>query len=206
MNFYTAEELITKLHEENNIIISLRTLNYYAYDKKMFPNLQKGKKAFSDNECELINRISYLKDKTSLTLDEIKVYINDDNKYNEIVNSIVSDTVTRSGLTSPCFASNNSVTSYTVIDTNISDIVTSNYDTTMTNKVSFPSSSLLSNHYSSNLNSIECDNFIPQSQTTELPTYSRDTTVRINKDVTITVSSNISKEKLIKIINFINSL
>ena len=42
---------------------------------------------------------------------------------------------------------------------------------------------------------------------TKEQTHNQDdsTVVKINKDVTITVSSNVSRERLIEIINFINS-
>jgi len=62
---YTAESLVNKLREEEGVSISVRTLNYYAYDKKMFPDLGKGKCAFTDKNMKcsrelLISKIKLL--------------------------------------------------------------------------------------------------------------------------------------------------
>ena len=235
---YTAETLVNKLREDEGISISVRTLNYYAYDRKMFPNLGKGKCAFSDEEYKLLKRITYLKDKTSMSLDEIKDCISNDVEYNKKVNNLIADTVMRSqtGEIASTETYSNFVApmSIDLSDKSKDDVAFLNsccsFGSTETNAIT---SGQTRQPY------ITSDNFVPTTSTgiatSNLSTYPQqsydsydtnhtasghismnyqetqpeapksETTVRINKDVTITVSSDISRERLIEIINFINS-
>ena len=244
---YTADALIAKLKDEENIIISARTLNYYAYDKKMFPCLKKGKCSFTDEEYELLKRIAYLKDKTSMSLDQIKECITDDDKYTEQVNSIITDSVLRSqtysgGITNSQNSNFTFATSNLQIATKdeefapqpIGDFLYQAFkNDANSNSVPIDSSAIshgtATNSASLNAMQVSCDtdcycnttldesvgvtycntahSCIPQ-QISPMPKETakkNETTVRINKDVTITVSSDVSKERLIEIINFINS-
>ena len=226
MNNYSAEALVKKLYDEENIIISTRTLNYYAYDKKMFPDLAKGKNCFTDKEYELLKKISYLKDRTSFTLDEIKTYICDDEKYKNITQSIVSDTVTRGSQTlnssisfntendkksalDKTFTCCNSITSDFNFCEQQSDDLNTLYKTStsspVTNKLNLDNLDYFSNLTHRNVSSNASVN--TSYDFTKEQTHNQDdsTVVKINKDVTITVSSNVSRERLIEIINFINS-
>lgn len=215
---YTAEEMVNKLHKEENVLISVRTLNYYAYDKKMFPNLQKGKSAYTDEEYEILKRIVYLKNKTSMSLDEIKSCVSNDNCYDKQVNSILSDSFAeteRHSLVNPKMKLNSDNTLFAnsfstpTIDTGFD----TNYDNTVcySNSVSGSNMQSCNSYYTdslpSNINKVDSQSFIScqRSLPKETPSTVGETTVKINKDITITVSPNISKEKLIEIINFINS-
>lgn len=264
---YTAESLVNKLREEEGVSISVRTLNYYAYDKKMFPNLGKGKCSFTDKEYEMLKRITYLKDKTSMSLDEIRECIANDKEYDKQVDNVVTDAVSRSKTYSvatnetysasttnePMTVSMRGVTTHSDIFVNSvsSDLPYSNLDKTESmnefmnscSSQNFVSSSSLScdgiafaddgNYETSAQNT--CNTYqsttlgysnatgtsakdslggtfiVPMPTSTMLQTETKkayeekDTTVRINKDVTITVSSDVSRERLIEIINFINS-
>lgn len=265
---YTAESLVNKLREEEGVSISVRTLNYYAYDKKMFPDLGKGKCAFTDKEYEMLKRITYLKDKTSMSLDEIRDCIANDKEYDKQVDNVVTDAVSRSKtysvsasetysaattdapMTISMRSAKQSKTAF--INSVTSKLPENNFDEPrgfndfMNNCFSQSVSSCSSNvegnsvAYSddscnlSNGQMSVCDGLcasttayngyddnsctsvkdvIPQTFVIPTPmvtetakTYrEQETTVRINKDVTITVSSDVSRERLIEIINFINS-
>ena len=264
---YTAEELVNKLKQEENIAISVRTLNYYAYDKKMFPNLSKGKCSFTDEEYELLKRISYLKDKTSMTLDKIKDCITNEEEYSKQVDNVISDSVTRSrsysvttGETYSATTSDKPMTismrnSLTSQETFINSVSTElpknnfnesksfndyinnssndfyasscspNLETDCNCTAYSDDNSIATNQISStcictststigdfNNGNTSAKDILPQSYIVPAtPNMEKkqqfkeqDTTVRINKDVTITVSSNVSRERLIEIINFIN--
>lgn len=256
---YTAEELVNKLKKEENIAISVRTLNYYAYDKKMFPNLNKGKCSFTDEEYELLKRISYLKDKTSMTLDKIKECITNEDEYSKQVDNVITDSVVRSksysvsaGETYSASTSNdpmtitltnsrpqnetfinsvssefpksnfneprsfndfmnNSLNSISSCSANVEtdcDSLTYSDNSVATNKACFSDSFSQSSVFGGSQCSSSAKDVLPNSyvvQQTPIAETKEDTTVKINEDVTITVSSNISRERLIEIINFINS-
>ena len=215
---YTAEEMVNKLHKEENVLISVRTLNYYAYDKKMFPNLKKGKSAYTDEEYEILKRIVYLKNKTAMSLDEIKSCVSNDTCYNAQVNSVLSDSFAETERNSSINPQMKQSIDNTLFANSFSTALTdadvnSNFD----NTVCYSNSASVSNFQAydscytgsipSNINKVNSQNFISsqRSVSNKTPSTVGETTVKINNDVTITVSSNISKEKLIEIINFINS-
>ena len=259
---YTAETLVNKLREEEGISISVRTLNYYAYDKKMFPDLGKGKCVFTDREYEMLKRITYLKDKTSMSLDEIRDCIANDTEYDKQVDTVITDAVSRSKTYSvsvgetysaattdkpmtismrnvmPCsdafmnsssdfsdsnlskpnsmndFINNCSSQSFPPVHTLSCDCASfsDNDDcgaSTQTVCENYDSTSLgYSNFTHASTNDYVSSAFpMPTALQTEKKSIfeEKDTVVRINKDVTITVSSNVSRERLIEIINFINS-
>ena len=227
---YSTNEVIDKLKKEDNIDITARTINYYAYDKKMFPDLQKGKNSFSDREVELIKRIVHLKNRTSLSLHEIKEWIQDDYKYltttSDIVNSAISEGMTRSvNASSHTFS-----TSASTALNGQSDVSFCNY----CNSSSSICSDLTSETYSDtstyygDFNDYDFNKTVPNKQinfpsvqpsitpliisqpfvpncTEENKSTNQDKTVKINSEITITVSDKISKEQLIDIINYINS-
>lgn len=75
-NHYSAEDVANILRAEGFSDINKRTVNYYAFDKKMFDVQRTGKKCFTDRELDKIRAIRLLREYTNLTLDQIKQIIN----------------------------------------------------------------------------------------------------------------------------------
>lgn len=84
---YTAKEVSEILSKEGFYDITPRTVNYYAFEKKMFEPIQTGKKCFSESEIEKIKSIKTLQESTNFTLDQIKEIINK-YSYDEILSRI----------------------------------------------------------------------------------------------------------------------
>jgi len=84
---YTAKEVSEILSKEGFYDITPRTVNYYAFEKKMFEPIQTGKKCFSEREIEKIKSIKTLQESTNFTLDQIKEIINK-YSYDEILSRI----------------------------------------------------------------------------------------------------------------------
>ena len=187
---YTAEEIVKKLKEEENYAISVRTLNFYAYDKKMFPNLSKGKSCFSDNELELLKRIKYLKENTSLTLDEIKECIADDKKYETQVEAAVTKALDGSEML--CLFEGKSFKRQMMPSCCSDTLSSTSFNTVSTTNTSF-------------LNSVSTSSFCMENDATASQQSSNTQTIRVNEDITLTVSSNMPTERLREIIKFINN-
>lgn len=77
MNRYTAKEAALKI-KERGYDISDRTINYYAFEKKMF-SVEPGKNCFTELEIDKIESILLLKQNAGMSLDEIKSKINEPN-------------------------------------------------------------------------------------------------------------------------------
>lgn len=219
---YSTNDIINKLKQEDDIDISARTINYYAYDKKMFPDLQKGKNCFSDREVELIKRIVYLKNRTSLSLDEIKDCIQDDYKYllttSEIVNTTLTEAATRGvpsnfaqtfSTASSCNFCNSSETITCSNSLSSDTAYADNLDNSQLYKSNFD---LGNNLYSGAISTSSCSSAsTPQASLKHSVLKSENInnksqqTVKINSNITITVSDKITREQLIDIINYINS-
>lgn len=75
---YTAKEVAEILNKEGFDDIKTRTVNYYAFEKKMFDVSGRGKKCFTKDDIEKIRNIKKLQGSTSFTLDQIKDLINDE--------------------------------------------------------------------------------------------------------------------------------
>lgn len=73
---YTAKEVAEELQKEGYSDITTRTVNYYAFEKKMFDVPLTGKKCFTDREIEKIKAIKHLQKTTNFTLNQIKEIIN----------------------------------------------------------------------------------------------------------------------------------
>lgn len=71
---YSAQDVADILKKYNREI-SKRTVNYYAFDRKMFETESK-KNCFTDEDVEKIENILLLREKTSYTLEQIKTIIN----------------------------------------------------------------------------------------------------------------------------------
>lgn len=217
---YTAEQIVKKLKDEENVLISVRTLNYYAYDKKMFPQLKHGKSCYSDTEYELLKRIAFLKEKSSMTLEDIKQCILDDEQYNSKVNSIMADTVDR--FSKATYTSANNSGCYGEVDSSEYSLRSTSFSTsgcttldasqslTCLNSVTMmqdetfatPTNASFGGFRSCETMSLDdLNDYFEEKPKIEEEKF---TTVKINRDVTITVSKNISRERLIEIVNFIN--
>ncbi|MFZ3102594.1 MAG: hypothetical protein WA131_06870 [Desulfitobacteriaceae bacterium] len=72
---YSAEEAAQLLQTEN-MKISKRTVNYYAFDKNMFDITTNGKKCFTTLELNKLRAIYLLKEYSNYTLGQIKGIIN----------------------------------------------------------------------------------------------------------------------------------
>lgn len=71
---YNADEVAKKLQEEG-YEINKRTVNYYAFEKKLF-EVEGGKNCFTDKEVKKIKYIKDLQQYTTYTLQQIKDIIN----------------------------------------------------------------------------------------------------------------------------------
>lgn len=76
LNGYSAEEVAKILQAEGDNDISKRTINYYAFDKRLFEVSGSGKKIFTDADIDKIRAIRMLKNCTTYTLEQIKQIIN----------------------------------------------------------------------------------------------------------------------------------
>lgn len=72
---YSAEE-VAKILQSEGYDISKRTVNYYAFDKKLFEVKETGKNCFTDEELDKIRGIRILREYTNFTLNQIKEIIN----------------------------------------------------------------------------------------------------------------------------------
>lgn len=94
---YSAQE-VSDILKNKNKEISKRTVNYYAFEKKMF-EVGGGRNCFTDEDINKIENILLLREKTSYTLEQIKTIINtksDDEikrmfKKKEVVKTIIID-------------------------------------------------------------------------------------------------------------------
>lgn len=71
---YSAQD-VADIISRHNKDISKRTVNYYAFERKMF-DVDSKKNCFKDDDVEKIENILLLKEKTSYTLEQIKTIIN----------------------------------------------------------------------------------------------------------------------------------
>lgn len=75
LNRYTAEE-VSNILKSAGFDITKRTVNYYAFEKKMFEIKRVGKKIFTNLEVDKILAILLLRERSDMNLDEIKKVIN----------------------------------------------------------------------------------------------------------------------------------
>lgn len=82
---YSAND-VEKILKNEGYDVNKRTINYYAFDKKMF-EVERGKNCFTEVEIQKIKFIKDLQQYTSYNLEQIKKIINtyDENKIKEII-------------------------------------------------------------------------------------------------------------------------
>jgi len=71
---YSAQEVADILNAHNKDVTK-RTVNYYAFEKKMF-EVNSKRNCFTDEDIIKVDNILLLKEKTSYTLEQIKTIIN----------------------------------------------------------------------------------------------------------------------------------
>ncbi len=74
-NKFTAED-VARIMQSAGYNVTKRTINYYAFDKKMFKPTGSGKKAFTANDMDKIQAILLLREKENLNLKEISRIVN----------------------------------------------------------------------------------------------------------------------------------
>ena len=75
VNRYSAEGVV-RLLRSAGFNINKRTVNYYAFDKKIIDVSETGKKCFTDVELDKIQAILLLRERTDFSLEEIKDIVN----------------------------------------------------------------------------------------------------------------------------------
>ena len=185
---YTAQEVAEILRREGDSKITTRTVNYYAFEKNMFEVSGKGKGTFSAEDIEKIRAIRILQCCTNYTLAQIKEVIK-----TQRVGEILQTYATAAQL----YAHSQQSPSQTQLTWNSS---VGNVSTAGSTGCPYPPTSL----DTLGVPVAAVRNF-PQSAPTDY-TNSSLRTIKINQDVTLTVSENITKAQLAKIIEFINKL
>lgn len=177
---YSAKEVAELLRKEGLTDITSRTINYYAFDKKMFNINSVGKKCFTNIEIDKIKGIKKLQELTKFTLEQIKEIIN---KY-----------------------------SYEEIESRFSQI---SYKTVEDFKSTYSVKSMAPRVFSNNINlnssSNECNssyyaNSDINIEEINLKSNNLQRNLRINEDITLTISNNIDNEKLQKIVKNIQAI
>jgi len=183
---YTAKEVAQKLQNEGYSDITARTVNYYAFEKKMFEVSLTGKSCFTEREIEKIKAIKILQKTTNFTLEQIKEIIN---KYD------YEDIVER---TSPIVYQK--VEDFYQSPGYIQSLVTSNMQ-----------SSSISNCFQNSQSN--CFNVNSQSSPTVtsvatdmLRTDGGQRTIKVNQDITLTVSNQVDTNTLTQIVKSIQEI
>lgn len=183
---YTAKEVAQKLQNEGYSDVTARTVNYYAFEKKMFEVSLTGKSCFTEKEIEKIKAIKILQQTTNFTLEQIREIIN---KYD------YEDIVKR---TSPIVYQK--VEDFYQSPGYMQSLVTAN---TLGSSVS----NSFQNFQSSCLN-INCQS----SQTTAcvttdiLRTDGGQRAIRVNQDITLIVSNRVDTDTLTQIVRSIQEI
>ena len=89
---YSAKTISQKLIDDGYKDMTVRKVNFYAFEKKMFAVSGNGKEAFSESDYEKLKTIAFLRENTKYTLDEIKEMIKEKSP-GEIINSTVHEKI-----------------------------------------------------------------------------------------------------------------
>ena len=90
---YSAKELSEKLINDGFPDMSVRKINYYAFEKKMFPVTGSGKNVFSDEDYDKLKSIAFLRQNSNYSLDEIRDKIMT-HSFQEVDQMVLSKTIT----------------------------------------------------------------------------------------------------------------
>lgn len=89
---YTAKELSEKLISDGFPDMTVRKINYYAFEKKMFPVTGTGKSVFSDEDYDKLKSIAFLRENSKYSLEEIKEKI-EQHTFQELDTMLLSKTI-----------------------------------------------------------------------------------------------------------------
>ncbi|QUH21910.1 hypothetical protein [Alkaliphilus sp. B6464] len=179
---YSAKEIADIISSSGEFDISTRTVNYYAFDKKLFKLDNTGKNVFTDVEIKKIKGILILKKYTNFTLKQVK----------DIINQFSLEEIEER------FKGIN-------IYENTTDFYQSNTSSYVAKKIHFNNTDDIIKQNKSVERS-----FLAASSTEDYSNKMKNNntkiTIKINKDITLVVSNDIDSNKLTKIIEIINIL
>ncbi len=180
---YSAEEA-AKILKSEGYDISKRTVNYYAFDKKLFEVKETGKNCFTDEELDKIRGIRILQEYTNYTLNQIK----------EIINRY-----TLSEITKMCEGRLQSI-SYNYGGNYITESICRTDSRTSSAGTPNP----VQGHSITPLHKNAVVSLPRPIEEPDSKISSGTRTIKINDDITLIVSSAYDSEKLKKLIDFIN--
>jgi DNA-binding transcriptional MerR regulator len=183
---YTAKEVAQKLQKEGYSDVTARTVNYYAFEKKMFEVSLTGKNCFTEKEIEKIKAIKKLQQTTNFTLEQIKEIIN---RYD------YEDIVER---TSP------------IVYQKVEDFYQSlgYMKSLITSSIQSSSMSNCFQNFQSSCFSANCQSSqtVTSAAVDVLRIDGGQRTIRINQDITLTVSNQIDIDTLAQIVKSIQKI
>ena len=216
---YTAKELSEKLINEGFSDMSVRKINYYAFEKKMFPVSGTGKSVFSEDDYDKLKSIAFLRENSKLSLEDIKEKIKN-NSFQDIDNSNLNKTIdeyTSRNLQSTSFVANNICCLDNFEEKTLPSFTTSACSNTVSTESYSLNSTVYSNSSSPNQSISSTYTGTPpdffrsmstssatQTQTGEIETIednNRKTRVRIAKGIVIEYEQSADKEKVNKLID-----
>lgn len=183
---YTAKEVAQNLQSEGYTDVTARTVNYYAFEKKMFDVSLTGKNCFTEKEIEKIKAIKKLQKTTNFTLEQIKEIINKYD-YNDIVER-----------TSPIVYQK--VEDFYQSPGYMQSLITSN-----------AKGSSESNYFSNPQNGCFAVDYHTSQSATDvtfdmLRTNGGQRTIKINQDITLTVSNQVDNNTVTQIVESIHKI
>lgn len=89
---YSAKEISEKLINDGFTDMTVRKINYYAFEKKMFPVNGNGKSVFSETDYDKFKSIAFLRENSKYSLEEIKEKIQN-NTFQEINNMFLTKAI-----------------------------------------------------------------------------------------------------------------
>ena len=102
---YSTKEISEKLINDGFPEMTVRKINYYAFEKKMFPILGTGKNVFSDADYDKLKSIAFLRENSKYSLEEIKEKIQQ-HTFQELDNMFFKKTIdeytTRNNVSNVC--------------------------------------------------------------------------------------------------------
>ena len=154
---YSAKEISEKLINDGFEDMTVRKINYYAFEKKMFPITGSGKSVFSEEDYVKLKSIAFLRQNSIYSLDEIKNKIST-HSFQELDEMVLSKTITeytsRNTITTDCL-NNVSIdaTSPSIMAKSTSAVASNTFNTNHYSNSSFTCSGNITNEVTDILNS-----------------------------------------------------
>lgn len=102
---YSTKEISEKLINDGFPEMTVRKINYYVFEKKMFQILGTGKNVFSDADYDKLKSIAFLRENSKYSLEEIKEKIQQ-HTFQELDNMFLTKTIdgytTRNNVSNVC--------------------------------------------------------------------------------------------------------